>query len=33
VPLDVLAEAIAKVSYKGLDLSFMHPAAPTPRAS
>jgi hypothetical protein len=31
VPLDVLAEAIAKVSYKGLDLSFMHPAADTAR--
>ncbi|MGO8915031.1 MAG: DUF6538 domain-containing protein [Stellaceae bacterium] len=33
VPLEVLAEAIAKVSYKGLDLSYMHPTASTPRAS
>jgi integrase len=30
VPLEVLAEAIAKVSYKGLDLSFMHSTVPTP---
>jgi integrase len=28
VPLEVLAEAIAKVTYNGLDLSFMHPVAP-----
>ena len=24
VPLDVLAEAVAKVSYRGLDLSHLH---------
>jgi hypothetical protein len=24
VPLEVLAEAVAKVSYKGLDLSYLH---------
>jgi hypothetical protein len=29
VPLEMRAEAIAKVSYKGLDLSHLHAAAPT----
>jgi hypothetical protein len=28
VPLDVLAEAVAKVSYKGLDLSHLHVTEP-----
>jgi hypothetical protein len=28
VPLDVLAEAVAKVSYKGLDLSHLHIRTP-----